>query len=147
MRNDAGILIAASDEDRSLLIERTLFRAGLSNQTLRLGDGQAALDFLTRLKDSDNPHSKQAWMMLLDLELPDVGGLEVLKAIKSDSFLKVIPVIMMTSSCSDDVLAQCHEAGCNIILTGPVESELLAETLTGVGHFLSVVEIPALRTQ
>lgn len=144
MRNDVGILIAEDDDGHFSLIERNLFRSGINNEVTRFTDGQAVLDFLTHLKDLDSPKSKQSWLLILDIRMPKVGGLEVLEKIKNDSFLKIIPVIVMTTAGSEQVIEECHEAGCNVFVVKPVEYDKFVESMNQIGRFLSIVEIPAL---
>lgn len=144
MRNDAGILIAEDDDGHYSLIERNLFRSGINNEITRFRDGQGAIDFLTHLKDVNNPKSKRPWLLILDIRMPKVDGIEVLKLIKQDPQLKVIPVIIMTTASNEQVIEQCHEIGCNVFIVKPVEYEQFVDSMTQVGRFLSIVEIPLL---
>ena len=144
MRSDVGILIAEDDDGHFSLIERNLFRSGISNEVTRFTDGQDTLDFLSQLKDSTNPNSKRPWLLLLDIRMPKVDGFEVLETMKADPTLKIIPVIVMTTAGNEQVVDKCHEAGCNVFIVKPVEYEKFMESMTQIGRFLSIVEIPAL---
>lgn len=144
MRNDAGILIAENNDERYLLMERNLCRSGVTNDITRFTDGQAAIDFLTGLKDSSNPHAQRPWLMILNIQLPTVGGFEVLKTIKDDPFLKIIPVLVIAAEDDQAVADQCHAIGCNIFIIQSAESEAFMELILQIGRFLSIVEIPAL---
>ncbi|MHC4551909.1 MAG: response regulator [Planctomycetota bacterium] len=144
MRNDAGILIAEDDDGHYSLIERNLFRSGINNEITRFRDGQGAVEFLTNLKDADNPKAKQPWLAILDIRMPKVDGLEVLRLIKNDSRLKVIPVIMLTTASNDQLIEQCHEIGCNVFVVKPIEYDDFVASMTQIGRFLSIVEIPSL---
>ncbi len=144
MRNDVGILIAEDDDGHFSLIERNLFRSGISNEVTRFTDGQNALNFLSQLKDSTNPKSKRPWLLILDIRMPKVDGFEVLETMKADPMLKIIPVIVMTTAGNEQVVEKCHEAGCNVFIVKPVEYDQFMESMTQIGRFLSIVEIPAL---
>lgn len=144
MRNDVGILIAEDDDGHFSLIQRNLSRVGITNEVTRFSDGQGILDFLTHLKDSNNPKSKQPWLLILDIRMPKVDGYEVLKIMKSDPLLKVIPVIVVTTAGNEKVIEECHEAGCNVFVVKPVEYSEFVEAITQIGRFLSIVEVPIL---
>lgn len=144
MRENASIMIAEDDDGHYSLIERNLFRSGVNNSITRFRDGQGAVDFLERLKDSGNPQSRLPWLMILDVRMPKVDGLEVLRLIKRDPVLKVIPVIIMTTAASREVIAKCHEAGCNVFIVKPVEYGQFVDSMAQIAHFLSIVELPLL---
>ena len=144
MHRDVGILIAEDDDGHFSLIQRNLSRAGIDNDVTRFSDGQAVLDFLNHLKDPDNPRLHHPWVLILDVRMPKVDGLEVLRTIKQDSLLKRIPVIVLTTAGDERVIEQCHEAGCNVFVVKPVDYTQFVETITQLGRFLSIVEVPDL---
>ena len=143
MLDDAVILIAEDDDGHFSLIEKNLLRTGITNEMIRFVDGQKTLDFLNQLKDPAFPYSKHPCLLILDIRMPKVDGLKVLEFIKNDSQLKKIPVIVLTTAGNQQIVDKCQEFGCNMFAVKPVEYEKFVESIGRIGHFLSVVEVPA----
>ncbi len=143
MLSDVIILMAEDDVGHAGLIRRNLQRAGVSNQILTFGDGQAILDFL--FNQSDNQKSR-SYMLLLDIRMPKVDGIEVLRQIKSHAELKTIPVLMLTTTDNPKEIRQCHQLGCNSYITKPIEYEKFTEAIHNLGLFLRIVSIPKIDT-
>jgi CheY-like chemotaxis protein len=142
MRDDTLILIAEDDDGHYALIERNLARAGISNQIIRLKDGQEALDLLEGLKTSSNPNSKKPCLMILDIRMPKVDGFEVLAYMKNDELLRKIPVIVLTTAGDKNAVDKCQRLGCNMYVVKPVEYDQFVEAMNRIGHFLSIIEVP-----
>ena len=143
MRDDAIILIAEDDDGHFSLMEKNLLRSGIANEMIRFVDGQKTLDFLNQLKDPSFPHSKHPCLLILDIRMPKVNGLEVLKFIKADAQLKKIPVIVLTTAAGGPIIDECQKFGCNMFAVKPVEYEKFVEAINRIGRFLSIVEVPA----
>ena len=145
MDNKVIILIAEDDEGHFSLINRNLQRAGLTNQIIRFNDGQQAIDYFFK-QGASGPKREpnKEYILMLDIRMPKVDGIEVLERIKKDEELRKMPVIMMTTTDDPRTIDRCHRLGCSIYIVKPVEYEKFTETIRKVGQFLSVVEIPHL---
>jgi CheY-like chemotaxis protein len=147
MKNEVIILIAEDDEGHATLIRKNLERAGIDNRMYFFKDGQEVLDFF--FCEDDKPAGqcfdpKGSYLLLLDIRMPKVDGVEVLKRIKHRQELTRIPVIIITTTDDPHEVASCHEAGCNSYLVKPVDYEKFVDAIRKLGLFLLVVEVPKL---
>ena len=142
MNKEGVILIAEDDEGHFELIKRTLQRAGVCNEILRFADGQETLDFLFIKGDGPKREPNKEYLLLMDIRMPKIDGVEVLEKLKQDSDLKKIPVIMLTTTDDPATIERCHDIGCSVYIVKPVEYEDFANAVHKIGLFLSVVEIP-----
>ncbi len=143
MKGNAVILIAEDDEGHFSLIRRNFQQSGLHNEMIRFGDGQAVLDYLETVKQKAEL-SSCPYLLFLDIRMPKVDGFEVLEAAKRDSFLRKMPVIVITTASDHQTIEQCHQLGCSMYLVKPVEYEQFVNMMRTVGNFLSIIELPAL---
>ena len=146
MKKEGVILIAEDDEGHFELIKRSLQRAGVCNQILRFADGQETLDFLFVRGDGPKRESDKEYLLLLDIRMPKIDGVEVLEEVKNDPELKKIPVIMLTTTDDPRTVERCHKLGCSVYIVKPVEYRDFADAVRKVGLLLSVVEIPQIST-
>lgn len=144
MDREARILIAEDDDGHYTLIQRNLARTGISNETSRFRDGQELMDYLTRVRQNHG-QLKKSYLLFLDLRMPKMGGIEVLDALKSDSVLRRIPVIVLTTASTEEEIDKCHEHGCCMYIVKPVEYSRFVEMIRQVGSFLSILELPTLQ--
>jgi CheY-like chemotaxis protein len=142
VRKEVVILIADDDSGHVRLIEKNLQRAGLTNPIERFENGQAILDFLFRPGDGPHIARDTAYLLLLDIRMPQVDGVEVLRQIKADPNFRKIPVIMLTTTDDPREVARCHELGCSNYLVKPVDYEKFAQAMKHLGLFISLVQIP-----
>ena len=142
MKKEGVILIAEDDEGHFELIKRSLQRAGICNEILRLADGQETLDFLLIRGDGPKRVPDKEYLLLLDIRMPKIDGIEVLEKVKQDPELKKIPVIMLTAIDDPRMIERCHSLGCSVYIVKPVEYEDFADAVRKVGLLLSVVEVP-----
>jgi CheY-like chemotaxis protein len=142
MKKEGVILIAEDDEGHFELIKRSLQRAGVCNQILRFADGQETLDFLFVRGDGPKRESDKEYLLLLDIRMPKIDGVEVLEKVKQDPELKKIPVIMLTTTGDPRMIERCHKLGCSVYIVKPVEYQDFADAVRKVGLLLSVVEVP-----
>ncbi len=142
MNKEGVILIAEDDEGHFELIKRSLQRAGVCNEILRFADGQETLDFLFVKGDGPTREPDKEYLLLLDIRMPKIDGMEVLEKVKNDSELKKIPVVMLTTTDDPRTIDRCHKLGCSIYIVKPVEYQDFAEAVRKVGLLLSVVEVP-----
>ena len=145
MQEGVTILIVEDDDGHASLAERNLRRAGIHNTVTRFADGQDVLEFLYDEEANHPGPDEPGYLMLLDLRMPRVGGLEVLKRIKGDERWSNMPVIMLTTTDNPDEINECHEHGCNSYVTKPVEYEQFVEVLQRIGMFLLVVQVPQVK--
>jgi len=143
MRDNAILLVAEDDDGHFSLMEKNLLRSGLSNKVIRFTDGQQTLDFLKKLKDPTFIHAKHPCLLILDIRMPKIDGLDILQFVKSDEQLKKIPVIILTTAGNPSVVDKCRQFECNMFIVKPVVYEEFVDAMTQLGHFLSIVEVPA----
>lgn len=142
-RNEITILIAEDDDGHAELIIDNLRESGLTNQIIRFRDGQEALDFLTGTPDTEHTrHTGTAYLLLLDIRMPRVDGVEVLRRIKETPELHKMPVIMLTTTDDPREVKNCYELGCSCYITKPVDYDRFSEMLNRLGLFLMVVQVP-----
>jgi len=133
------ILLAEDNEHDVELTLNALAENRLANEVVVVRDGAEALDYLYRrgayrLREEGNPV-----VVLLDLKMPKVDGLEVLRQIKQDASLRQMPVVMLTSSREENDLVQSYELGVNAYVVKPVEFGRFVEAVRELGVFWAVV--------
>ena len=123
MRKMMDILLIEDNDDHAELIRRELQdKSGLVNKIYRAADGPEALDFLFhQWKYKDPEKYPIPGLILLDLKLPKVDGFEVLKKIKSDANLCIIPIVILTSSTEEEDVIKSYQNGTNSYITKPVK--------------------------
>jgi two-component system response regulator len=136
------LLVEDSPRDAELILD-ALGGNLLANEVVHVRDGADALDYLYRRGEfADRPDGQPA-LILLDLKLPKVDGLEVLRQIKGDPALKLIPVVMMTSSREEQDLLRSYELGVNAYVVKPMKFPDFVEAVKEVGAFWGVInEVP-----
>ncbi|MFC2154890.1 response regulator [Acidobacteriota bacterium] len=144
MKKEVNILIAEDDMGHAALIRKNLIRSGITNTIIHFKDGQEVLDFLFNTGESAHREPGISYLLLLDIRMPKVDGVEVLRRIKEDKELKKIPIIMITTTDDPREVEKCHEFGCSNYITKSVDYEKFVESIKKLGYFLMVVEIPAI---
>lgn len=144
MNRDVVILIAEDDPGHARLIEKNLSRAGLVNTIVRFEDGQQILDFLFRRGEGPKRLDETSYLVLLDIRMPKVDGVEVLRQLKSDPDLRKIPVSMLTTTDDPREVERCHSLGCNNYIVKPVDYDKFSEAIRQLGLFVSLVQIPGI---
>jgi CheY-like chemotaxis protein len=144
MNQEVIILIAEDDEGHAQLIRKNLKRAGITNRIIHFKDGQEVLDFLFFQGEGPHRQAAQAYVLLLDIRMPKLGGIEVLEQIKSDPQLRKIPVVMITTTDDPREVDRCHQLGCSNYITKPVEYEAFVNAIRQLGLFLAVVQVPSI---
>ena len=131
----------ASDEKLTVLAFK---RSGVSNEVVVVRDGAAALDYLFGTgKHADRDPSVLPSVVLLDLKLPKIDGLEVLRRIRADEGTKFLPVVVLTSSKEDEDVLHSYELGANAYVRKPVEFSKFAEAAKTLGLFWLLLNEPA----
>ncbi len=135
-----NIVMIEDDEGHARLIEKNIRRAGISNDIRHFVDGNSALEYLFNAKDG--PLHNGPALVLLDLNLPDMSGTDILTRIKEDPTLKRTPVVVLTTTDDKIEIQRCYDLGCNVYITKPVNYENFAEAIRQLGLFLAVIQVP-----
>ena len=135
------ILIAEDDDGHAELIREGLEESGVSNKIIRFSNGEEVWEFLSNNGDKVVRDKNKNYLLLLDINMPKMDGVEVLKRIKADEELKEIPVVMLTTTDDPREVDACYKMGCNIYITKPVDFIKFAETLKRLSLFIQIVKI------
>ncbi|MEI6656153.1 MAG: response regulator [Verrucomicrobiota bacterium] len=136
------LLVEDNPQDAELII-RALRRLNIANPIFLVEDGAAALDFmLCRGNYAKRKSSRTPRVILLDLKLPKINGLEVLKVIKGTPHLRTIPVVVVTSSQEDPDIAAAYELGANSYVVKPVGADAFIEAMSKLGLYWLLVNHP-----
>jgi two-component system, response regulator len=131
------ILLVEDNQDDAELAIRALKKYNLANHLLHLQDGEEALNFL---------YSSNVGMMpkiiLLDIKMPKVDGIEVLRKIKSDPYRKIIPVVVLTSSKEERDIIESYKLGVNAYIVKPVEFDKFVKAVSEIGFFWLILNQP-----
>jgi CheY-like chemotaxis protein len=136
------IVLAEDDDGHASLIHRNLQRAGLVNGFIRVSDGQQALDLILGEGEHSGHALGQNVLLLLDIKMPRVDGVEVLRRLKSHEKTSSIPVIMLTTTDDPREVERCYQLGCNVYITKPVDYDGFVNAIKQLGLFLQVVRVP-----
>lgn len=142
---EVKILIADDDPGHLRLVTRNLRRGGLTNEIMTFATGREVLDFLESLispRKEESPPIHGAFLLLLDIRMPDIDGVEVLKRIKENPGLKKLPVTMLTTTDDPREISRCYELGCSQYIVKPVDYEKFAEIVRKFGMFVTLVSVP-----
>ena len=144
MKDDTVILIAEDDAGHFALVKKNLWRSCVSNSFMHFKDGQEVLDFLFMRGDGPQIAPNTSYLLLLDIRMPKVDGLEVLREIKQHPELKKIPVVMLTTTDSPTEVQACHDMGCSFYIIKPSNYNEFMASVERLGALLSLpgVEIP-----
>lgn len=145
MKREVKVVIAEDDEGHAALIKKNLKRAGVMNDILHFRDGQDTLDFLLHQNVHHDWTETTPLLLLLDIKMPRLDGIELLRQIKASSKLRRIPVIMITTTDDPREVEICHDLGCSHYITKPVVYEKFVAAIRQLGLFLLVVEVPLVK--
>jgi two-component system response regulator len=140
--NDVEILLVEDNPRDAELTLRALNKHNLANKVHVAKDGAEALDFLFGTGDFAGETPNRLKIILLDLKLPKVSGLEVLQQLKADARTKTIPVAVLTSSSEDQDIQECYKLGVNSYVVKPVEFDAFAKTVADMGFYWLLVNKP-----
>jgi CheY-like chemotaxis protein len=140
MKQGPTILIVDDDEGHAILIRQNLESAGLENRIEHFRDGQAILDFFFNHRH----RASETYLILLDIRMPKVDGIEVLRRLKADPEFRKLPVIMLTTTEDTREVERCHQLGCSVYIQKPVDYDKFAEAIHRIGLFVPLMLVPAL---
>lgn len=135
------ILIAEDDDGHAELIKEGLVNAGICNTIIRFVNGEEVWNFLSGTGNKMVRDNSKSYLLLLDINMPKMDGIEVLSKIKSTDGLKEIPIIMLTTTDDPREVEICYKLGCNMYITKPIRFDKFAETLYRMGLFIQIVKV------
>jgi DNA-binding response OmpR family regulator len=136
------IVMIEDDEGHARLIEKNIRRASVNNEIVPFVDGASALDYLLGPGGHGEASAGRHLMVLLDLNLPDMSGADILARIKSNIHLKRSPVVVLTTTDDRSEVQRCYDLGANVYMTKPVNYEGFANAVRQLGLFFSVIQVP-----
>jgi len=145
MNPETLLLIAEDDDGHASLIEKNLRRGGMERPSHRLKDGQETLDFFFGSGQNQAGKGWHRYLLLLDINLPGINGIEVLRRMKEHKVLKQVPVLMLSTTDDPKEVETCHSIGCNLYVTKPTEPDAFAQVMARLGSFLDIVTVPGIR--
>ncbi len=140
--NAVSIVMIEDDEGHARLIERNIRRAGVNNAIIPFRDGTSALDFLLGPDGSGEVSARRHLLILLDLNLPDMTGIDILEKVKANPHTKRSPVVVLTTTDDSREVQRCYDLGANVYITKPVNYEGFANAIRQLGLFFSVIQVP-----
>jgi CheY-like chemotaxis protein len=139
MNPPVTIVMIEDDEGHARLIERNIRRSGVNNAIVAFATGSDAMAFLL----GSETRKGAPLLILLDLNLPDMTGVEILRRVKETPHLKSTPVVVLTTTDDAQEIKRCYELGCNVYITKPVNYENFANAIRQLGLFFSVIQVPS----
>ncbi len=136
------IVLIEDDEGHARLIEKNIRRAGVNNEILPFTDGSSAVAYLLGPSGDGMVSAGRQLLVLLDLNLPDMSGVDILNKIKTNTHLKRSPVVVLTTTDDSREIQRCYDLGANVYITKPVNYENFANAIRQLGLFLSVMQVP-----
>lgn len=142
MNNAKNILLVEDDPNDVKLTLKALEEYSLANNVVTVHNGEEALDYLYYRGRFENRSNGQPVVILLDLKLPKINGLEVLRQIKTDENIKTIPVVVLTSSREERDLDECYKQGVNAYVVKPVDFHDFIDAIKTLGVFWVLTNEP-----
>ena len=136
------IVMIEDDEGHARLIERNIRRAGVNNEIVPFTDGTSALAYLLGQDGTGEVSRQRSLLILLDLNLPDMSGIDILARIKANPHIKLSPVVVLTTTDDHREIQRCYDLGANVYITKPVNYDGFANAIRQLGLFFSVMQVP-----
>ena len=141
---EVGILLVEDNSFDAELTIRSFKDQKLANSVIWVKDGEQALDYVFRRGEYAERTGSDPRLILLDLKMPRVGGIEVARALKGNDLTKHIPIVVMTSSNEESDIAECYKLGANSYIVKPLDFDALAEVARQAGYYwLAVNRAPS----
>jgi CheY-like chemotaxis protein len=140
------IIMIEDDEGHARLIERNIRRSGVNNRIVPFTNGTEALQYLIGSNSPGIAQKSRALLILLDLNLPDMTGTDILRRVKENRHLKCAPVVVLTTTDDSQEIKRCYELGCSVYITKPLNYESFANAIRQLGLFFSVIQVPTAAT-
>jgi CheY-like chemotaxis protein len=142
MQHIPSVVIADDDEGHATLVRRNLRRGGLASDPVHVRDGQEVLDYMYRRGGWSTRSEHDALVLLLDLNMPRLGGIEVLRRLKGDARLTRIPVIVLTTTDDPVEVDRCYALGAAACIVKPLDSVAFSDAVQRLAQFLMAARIP-----
>src|ERR1700722_14662152 len=142
MSQPVTIIMIEDDEGHARLIERNIRRSGINNEIVPFTNGTAAVNYLFGSDGTGVEHGGRALLILLDLNMPDMTGIDILRRVKENKYLKCAPVVVLTTTDDSQEIKRCYELGCNVYVTKPVNYERSPNPIRQLVFFFSVIQVP-----
>lgn len=139
---EVTIVMVEDDEGHARLIEKNVRRAGVSNEIVPFMNGNAALDYILGSDRTGVSTQDRHLLILLDLNLPDMSGIDILEKVKSNPHAKRLPVVILTTTDDEREIQRCYDLGANVYITKPVDYDSFAHAIRQLGLFFSVMQVP-----
>lgn len=139
---EVTIVMVEDDVGHATLIEKNLRRAGIMNKIIHIENGREALEFFKDKKEHRGHVYPEGILILLDLNLPEVDGFEILKYLKAHEDTKTIPIIVLTTTDTPREIERAYELGANIYVTKPVVYDSFSDSIRRLGLMLAIVKVP-----
>ena len=136
------IVMVEDDEGHARLIEKNICRAGVNNEIIPFTDGTSALEYMLGADGSGEASARRHLLVLLDLNLPDMTGVDILAKVKANRHTRRSPVVILTTTDDQREIQRCYDLGANVYITKPVNYESFANAIRQLGLFFSVMQIP-----
>ena len=136
------IVMVEDDEGHARLIEKNIRRAGVNNEIIPFSDGTSALEYMLGSDGSGEASARRHLLVLLDLNLPDMTGVDILAKVKANRHTRRSPVVILTTTDDQREIQRCYDLGANVYITKPVNYESFANAIRQLGLFFSVMQIP-----
>lgn len=136
------IVMVEDDEGHARLIEKNIRRAGVNNEIKPFANGTSALDYVLGADGSGRSAIGRQMLILLDLNLPDMTGVDILRKVKSNPHTKTTPVVVLTTTDDEREIKRCYDLGANVYITKPVDYENFSNAIRQLGLFFSVIQVP-----
>ncbi|HGE71847.1 TPA: response regulator transcription factor [Candidatus Poribacteria bacterium] len=140
MEEDFVIVLVESDLNHALLIIKNFRKIGFENEILHFRSSKEVVDFLFRRGNGLQRAKDTAYLLILGISNSE--GKEIIKEIKQDICLRIMPIIVITNTDSQKETEECYELGCNIYLTKPVDYKEFVDLVNKLGLFLAIVKAP-----
>ncbi len=137
-----SIVMIEDDAGHARLIEKNIRRAGITNEIISFSLGSEALAFIAEKGRTGHATDDRRILVLLDLNLPDMSGLDILARVKADERTRRIPIIVLTTTDDKLEIEKCYELGCSAYVKKPLEYEAFANSVRQLGLFFSIIELP-----
>jgi CheY-like chemotaxis protein len=136
------IIMVEDDEGHARLIEKNIRRAGVANEIVAFTNGTDALGYLLGADGTGIVNKGRQLLVLLDLNLPDMTGIDILEKVKGNEHTKRSPVVVLTTTDDQREIQRCYDLGANVYITKPVDYDGFANAIKQLGLFFSVMQIP-----
>lgn len=136
------IIMIEDDEGHARLIEKNIRRAGVANEIVPFTNGTDALTYLFGEDGTGAANQGRQLLVLLDLNLPDMTGIDILERVKANEHTRRSPVVVLTTTDDQREIQRCYDLGANVYITKPVDYEGFAHAIKQLGLFFSVMQIP-----